>query len=164
MGAGEVGFGALHGALQGMAFGISSTVKPVLWGRYFGRRHVGSIMGIEKFTVIAGTATGPLLYGVVRDETGSFDLTLSISVILPLAMIPVLLFGIPTPEAMASQKREEEEQDDQEEEQRCAVAGEGASCRQATCPPPVDAEQAGEYVGVYVGVAAGEAPGGALCR
>ena len=68
---------------QGVTFGISNTVKPVLWALYFGKAHVGAIMGIEKFTVIAGTATGPLLYGLARDKTGSFDFIISVSVACP---------------------------------------------------------------------------------
>ena len=80
---------------QGVTFGISNTVKPVLWALYFGKTHVGAIMGIEKFTVIAGTATGPLLYGLARDKTGSFDFIISVSVACP--WLRLLRADLPNP-------------------------------------------------------------------
>ena len=58
-------FGASLGALQ--------TCLPVAWADYFGRRNFGAIRGVALTIQVTAQAIGPLLSGVLRDWTGSYD-------------------------------------------------------------------------------------------
>jgi len=82
--------GALHGSLQGVVFACSFGTKSVLLAHFFGRQHIGSILGLEKCVVILGTAAGPLLFGVVHDMLGSYHAVLWFGVALPLLIIPLV--------------------------------------------------------------------------
>ena len=62
-------FAGLFGGGQGMLIAVGS----VVWVRYYGREHLGSIRGTLWSLTVAGSGCGPLLMGVVRDHYGSFD-------------------------------------------------------------------------------------------
>lgn len=64
--------GALMGSSQGLYFGASHP----LWARYYGRLHLGKIRGALMTIAVASSSIGPLIAGLVRDNTGSFDLAL----------------------------------------------------------------------------------------
>ena len=57
--------------------------------RYFGIKHIGAISGVMMSTMVIASATGPLLFSVVRDFTGSyrnaFGSTFAVAVILVMA-------------------------------------------------------------------------------
>ncbi|MFL3656862.1 MAG: MFS transporter [Opitutales bacterium] len=57
--------------------------------RYFGIKHIGAISGVMMSTMVIASATGPLLFSVVRDFTGSyrnaFGGTFAVAVILVVA-------------------------------------------------------------------------------
>ncbi len=65
--------------LMGLGFGAESDLIGYLASRYFGYRHFGAIYGTLLAIFILGVAAGPLLYGVVRDATGSYRLILATS-------------------------------------------------------------------------------------
>ena len=65
--------------LMGLGFGAESDLIGYLTSRYFGYRHFGAIYGTLLAIFILGVAVGPLLYGVVRDATGSYRLILTAS-------------------------------------------------------------------------------------
>ncbi len=73
-----IGFGqteiALHGfaGLFGGGQGLLLAVGAVIWVRYYGRTHLGSIRGSTWCLTVAGSGCGPLLMGVTRDYTGDF--------------------------------------------------------------------------------------------
>mgnify|MGYP003662759019 CR=1 FL=1 len=62
-------FAALFGGGQGLLISVGS----VVWVRYYGREHLGSIRGTVWSLTVAGSGCGPLLMGVVRDRFGVFD-------------------------------------------------------------------------------------------
>ena len=66
------GFAILFGGGQGLLIAVGS----VVWVRYYGRTHIGSIRGTVWSCTVAGSGCGPLLMGVVRDQTGRFDLAI----------------------------------------------------------------------------------------
>lgn len=66
---GQVAF-VVGGGFSWGSFGILLSLP---WPRYFGLRHIGSINGyVSAFTIVA-SATGPFVFGLVRDATGSFN-------------------------------------------------------------------------------------------
>ncbi|MFK8113592.1 MAG: MFS transporter [Rubripirellula sp.] len=62
------GFAALFGGGQGLLVAVGA----VVWVRYYGRAHLGSIRGTMWCCTVAGSGCGPLLMGVSRDQTGDF--------------------------------------------------------------------------------------------
>ena len=82
------------------------TVSAVVWAKYFGRRHLGSITGVASLVGVAGSALGPMPMGIARDLFGSYHLTLTVAAALPLVLSIVALFarrpsrhGTPTAQA-----------------------------------------------------------------
>merc|ERR1712203_724884 len=51
--------GLLHGIMQGLNWGTNMTVKSTAYASFFGPEHIGSILGVDKFVSIGGTAIGP---------------------------------------------------------------------------------------------------------
>lgn len=67
------GFAFLFGGGQGLMIAVGA----VIWVRYFGRDHLGSIRGTLWCLTVAGSGCGPLVMGVTRDFWGSFDLAIA---------------------------------------------------------------------------------------
>ena len=61
------------GFLLGFAAGAESDVIAYLAARYFGMRHYGTIYGVLYMPFGIGSAISPILYGAVRDSTGTYD-------------------------------------------------------------------------------------------
>lgn len=74
----------LGGFLLGFAAGAESDVIAFLAARYFGMAYYGRIYGALYMPFGIGSAISPILYGMVRDRTGSYD---------PMLMAAVLLFA-----------------------------------------------------------------------
>jgi len=85
--------GLVHGLLQGVNWGISNTVKAAAYASYFGPDHIGSILGIDKFANIAGTAIGPAALASLRGRMGSLDSALRLSVVLPCLVFILMCFA-----------------------------------------------------------------------
>lgn len=68
--------------------GLLISVGAVVWVRYYGRSHLGSIRGSVWSLTVAGSGCGPLVMGVIKDTTGSFDgaIGLFFAGMLPLAL------------------------------------------------------------------------------
>ncbi len=62
------GFSILFGGGQGLLIAAGT----VVWVRYYGRAHLGSIRGSAWSCTVAGSGCGPLLMGVVHDRVGGF--------------------------------------------------------------------------------------------
>ena len=86
----EVAF--LYGIVLGATNGLARIVGSVVWASYFGRRHLGSITGLATPIGVAGTAFGPLLFGVGRDVMGTYNAVLIVSAIGPLLLGIAALF------------------------------------------------------------------------
>jgi len=62
----------IAGILMGLGFGAESDLIGYLASRYWGYRHFGAIYGSLLSIFILGAATGPLLYGTMRDIAQSY--------------------------------------------------------------------------------------------
>ena len=63
-------------AFTGMMLSGFPPLQILLWPEFFGRMHIGSIVGMTQlFTTFAG-AVGPLVAGFVFDQTGTYSTTL----------------------------------------------------------------------------------------
>jgi sugar phosphate permease len=94
----SVEIGILFGVTLGANFGLIHVSSGVLWARYFGREHLGKIAGTVATISVTGTAVGPVLFGIVKDLSGTYDLALFSLAFIPLAFAgAVLLFEKPKP-------------------------------------------------------------------
>lgn len=66
----------IGGFLLGFAAGTESDIIAFLAARYFGMAHYGRIYGVLYIPFAVGSAISPILYGVMRDRTGNYDLIL----------------------------------------------------------------------------------------
>ena len=69
------------------------TVMSVIWAKYFGRRHLGSITGISYTVLTVASALGPMPMGIARDLLGSYNLVLNVSAVFPLLLGVITLFA-----------------------------------------------------------------------
>ncbi len=63
-------------AYQGMMLSGYLALQVLLWPEFFGRTHIGSIVGVTQFFLTLAGAVGPVVAGVVFDQTGSYESTL----------------------------------------------------------------------------------------
>ena len=85
----------LFGILIGVCLGLSNTISNVSWAKYYGREHLGAIMGASAIIVIIGSALGPMPLGIARDLLGSYDQALTWAISLPLILMAASLFARP---------------------------------------------------------------------
>ncbi len=64
------------GFMLGFAAGAESDVIAFLAAKYFGMAHYGRIYGLLYMPFGIGSAISPILYGAVRDATGTYDMML----------------------------------------------------------------------------------------
>lgn len=83
--------GAALGVTQGIFFGAANP----LWARYFGRRHLGKILGVLMTINISSSSLGPLFAGLIRDWQGNFDLALIVFAVAPLPVAALSLLVKP---------------------------------------------------------------------
>ena len=62
-------FAVLHG-ITGSGVNL---LTPLLWAHIYGRNSLGSIFGISRAAQVAGFAVGPLISGIVYDNTSSYQ-------------------------------------------------------------------------------------------
>jgi MFS transporter, OFA family, oxalate/formate antiporter len=78
-------------AAFGGGIGGLLTLLPIAWADYYGRRSFGAIRGLALTGQVLAQAAGPLLSGVLRDWTGSYDLSLEcFAVLSALAVVSAL--------------------------------------------------------------------------
>lgn len=82
----------IYGVILGASSGLVHTVGSVVWAMYFGRRHLGSITGVTSTVLIAGSALGPMPFGIARDLLASYNLVLTLSAVLPFLLGLASLF------------------------------------------------------------------------
>ena len=63
-------------AYQGLTMSGFPPLQILLWPEFFGRMHIGSIVGMTQFFSTIAGAAGPLIEGFLFDRTGSSDSTL----------------------------------------------------------------------------------------
>lgn len=64
----------LYAAAMGAAGGIVTVVFFTVWGKVFGRAHLGRIQGCAQAATVVASAVGPLLLAETLARTGSYDL------------------------------------------------------------------------------------------
>lgn len=74
--------------IGGMALGggCFQTLSPVVWPRFYGRKHVGAISGVNMASIVIASALGPFLFNYSKDLTGSFDLAFAVSAVFAFAI------------------------------------------------------------------------------
>jgi MFS transporter, OFA family, oxalate/formate antiporter len=72
----------IGGFLLGFAAGAESDVIAFLAARYFGMANYGKIYGALYMPFGIGSAISPIIYGRVRDVTGSYDPMLAAAMIM----------------------------------------------------------------------------------
>ena len=83
----------LAAAIFGCGIGGLFTMLPIAWADYFGRRSYGAIRGIALSVQVLAAASGPLLSGVLRDLTGTYDLSLQCFLVLACLSVLAALLG-----------------------------------------------------------------------
>ena len=83
----------VYGIVLGITNSLQMTVDGVVWARYFGRKHLGSITGVVYLISAASSALGPMPMGIARDVLGSYGRTLTALAALPLVLAVVALFA-----------------------------------------------------------------------
>jgi len=74
--------GFLAGGIFGVGIGGLLTLLPIAWADYYGRISYGAIRGIALSVQVLAQASGPLLSGILRDWSGSYELSLRCFVVL----------------------------------------------------------------------------------
>ncbi|HEU0121259.1 MAG TPA: MFS transporter [Bryobacteraceae bacterium] len=64
----------MYAAAMGAAGGIVTVVFFTVWGKLFGRTHLGRIQGCAQAATVVASAIGPLLLAETLAQTGSYDL------------------------------------------------------------------------------------------
>ena len=81
-------------------FGLSNGAMMVqvayVWPRFFGRAHLGSILGTSQMGMVIGASLGPIPLGVGYDLIGEYDGLLLVLSLLPISCaVAVMLMRIP---------------------------------------------------------------------
>ena len=80
----------------GMSGGCFGTLSTVSMPRYFGRRHLGAIAGVQMMSLVIASAIGPSLLALFRQVFDSYQLGLYLCAAIPLTIIlPLWLSGNP---------------------------------------------------------------------
>lgn len=91
----SVGTALLFGVLRGLTTGTWILAAEVAWPTFFGRRHLGSIVGFGFAIAFVGAAIGPLPFGVIYDLTGSYQRAIWGVALLPVISTVAVLFATP---------------------------------------------------------------------
>jgi MFS family permease len=92
----------VFGVLRGVTTGIWILATEVAWPTYFGRRHLGSIVGMSFAVSFVGAAIGPLPFGLIYDAFGDYDYAIWGLAVLPaMTTWAALLATPPAPRPVA---------------------------------------------------------------
>jgi len=80
----------------GLPGGLFSVLSTVVWPRYFGRKHLGAITGVNFSSMVLASALGPHLFSLSEESTGSFDTAIYLSATL-CATLLVFTFWVQNP-------------------------------------------------------------------
>jgi MFS family permease len=89
-------------AFVGVMMSGYPTLQILLWPEFFGRVHIGSIVGVTQFFATLSGAAGPLLAAYMNDQTGTYSSTLWVLVATWLLCAFVIFLVRPTREAARS--------------------------------------------------------------
>ena len=57
----------------GICSGLFGLISGLVWPRFYGRKHLGAISGVNMTTLVVSSASAPLVFSLCRDATGHFD-------------------------------------------------------------------------------------------
>jgi MFS family permease len=89
-------------AYQGMMLSGYPPLQILLWPEFFGRRHIGSIVGLTQFFATIAGAIGPVVAGLIYDHTGTYRSTLWL--LVATWLICAVLMAVVRPAMHASRK------------------------------------------------------------
>ncbi len=75
-------YGGVFGAMQ-VGWGAAGAV---MWAKYYGRAHLGSISGAGMSIAIVGSALGPMAMGLARDLMGTYSTFCNLAAFIPLGL------------------------------------------------------------------------------
>jgi MFS family permease len=81
----------LYGIFLGLAMGGWAPNMAMLTGNYFGLKQYGAILGSTHLVFMLGEAVGPLMVGLVYDQTGAYNPILVTLSVLCAASIPLVI-------------------------------------------------------------------------
>ncbi len=81
--------------IHGLAWGARGPLMQALRADYFGSTSFGSIMGVSSLVVMTGTVLGPLIAGILADQTGSYRI--GFTIISGLTLMGMVFFVFATP-------------------------------------------------------------------
>ncbi|MCE7981024.1 MAG: MFS transporter [Caldilinea sp. CFX5] len=84
--------GVLYGICMGLCSGSFRVIDAVLWAKYFGRQHLGSIRGVTTLGATGGTALGAFPLGLSKDFLGSYVPALDLFIVITLLMACIVWF------------------------------------------------------------------------
>jgi len=85
----------------GISGGLFGLLLTIVWPRYFGREHLGAINGLTSSILVFASAIGPFMFSSLRDSSGSYQLVVALSGLVPLLLfIPAVLVRNPQPKAL----------------------------------------------------------------
>jgi cyanate permease len=68
----------------------------LIWPEFFGRLHIGSIVGLTQFVTAIVGASGPLMAAVIFDQTGSYEASIGLLIGTWLACTAVMFVVKPS--------------------------------------------------------------------
>lgn len=93
---------------MGLGGGLVMVLFFSVWGRVFGRRHLGRIQGAAQALTVIASAVGPLLLAWCLEVTGSYAAMFQILAgVITLVAIAALVMTLPAPVPVARMRREE---------------------------------------------------------
>jgi len=88
-------FAQLYALLFGIGQGFFVAVDNTVWVRYFGRAHLGSIRGSIALAMVAASSAGPFIMGATYDLFGSYEVSLTLFIILLIPLAIAALWATP---------------------------------------------------------------------
>lgn len=88
----------VYGGLLGIFLGVWPVFDGVVWPNVFGRAHYGAIRGLVQTASVAGSASGPIIFSLNFDASGTYNLALLAGVAMA-ALILVASLIVRTPAA-----------------------------------------------------------------
>jgi len=68
---------------NGVASGGFVSLTGIVFPRFYGRKHLGAISGVNMSSMVIGSGMGPLLFGACHHMTGNYRLILIASIFIP---------------------------------------------------------------------------------
>lgn len=78
---------------MGISGGLFGALITIVWPRYFGRRHLGAISGMNLSMIVFGSAIAPALFSAGQMMTGTYLEMMALSCLAPMTVLLISLFA-----------------------------------------------------------------------